>query len=96
MVLGSITTGIVCLDNIIVREVAHMHVYPCAVCRMINNIVLFIYSASERWRFIYDQQMCFNGVPESPRGVCFDNGSRGWFRSTDLWVMGPARFLISV
>ena len=19
--------------------------------------------------------------------------SRGWFRSTDLWVMGPARFL---
>ena len=23
------------------------------------------------------------------KSVC----SRGWFRSTDLWVMGPARFL---
>ena len=34
-------------------------------------------------------QPLFHRVDFSSKSVC----SRGWFRSTDLWVMGPARFL---
>ena len=30
---------------------------------------------------------------DSLHGETFFLNCRGWFRSTDLWVMGPARFL---
>ena len=39
--------------------------------------------------FKFSQNASFWSTFEIRKGV----RSRGWFRSTDLWVMGPARFL---
>ena len=39
-----------------------------------------------------DRQLAWGKHQHFPKATIHN---RGWFRSTDLWVMGPARFLCS-